>query len=99
MAACADAYFAFFHLARAAPAVDLVCGHPCGARAARKMTSCRFIARSTAVPSQSIGTSWGTDVSTTLRPKCGHFTCSWERTDHVLPTLRCAPVRSGVVDK
>ena len=33
------------------------------------MTSCRFIARSTAVASQGIGTSWVTDVSTTFRPK------------------------------
>src|SRR3989442_15088420 len=68
------------------PRISAACNQLRAPLKARKMTSCRFIARSTAAVSQSIGTSLVTDVSTALRPKSGHFTCSRERTDHELPT-------------
>src|SRR5437870_10226802 len=69
------------------PRISAACNQLRAPLKARKMTSCRFIARSTAAVSQSIGTSLVTDVSTALRPKSGHFTCSRERTDHELPTV------------
>src|SRR5437870_7190919 len=74
------------------PRISAACNQLRAPLKARKMTSCRFIARSTAAVSQSIGTSLVTDVSTALRPKSGHFTCSRERTDHELPTISEIPV-------
>src|SRR5206468_332043 len=46
----------------------------------------------------SIGTSLVTDVSMALRPKSGHFTCSRERTDHVLPTGRSSSLDDAEIE-
>src|SRR5262245_48503817 len=53
---------------------------------ARMSTSCSFMARSTAAAASTIGTSLDAYGCTAHRPQSGHFTCSRERTDHLLPT-------------
>src|SRR5438093_8755369 len=55
---------------------------------ARMITSWRFMARSTASAAKTIGTSLDASGSTAHSAQSGHFTCSRERTDHVLPTSR-----------
>src|SRR5213595_1994171 len=53
---------------------------------ARMMTSWIFMARSTAAAANTMVTSFADHGCTPDYPKSGHFTCSRERTDHVLPT-------------
>src|SRR5438094_5693444 len=66
--------------------MSAACSHVRAPLSARKMTSCIFIARSTAAAAKTIGTSLGAYGCSPVRPQSGHFTCSRERTDHVLPT-------------
>jgi hypothetical protein len=54
------------------------------------------MARSTAASAKSMVTSID-HGSMGDRPKSGHFTCSRERTDHVLPTPVKLPVDGGGV--
>src|SRR5215467_7267636 len=49
-------------------------------------TSWIFMARSTAAAVNTIGTSLVADGCILAAPNSGHFTCSRERTDHVLST-------------
>src|SRR2546429_1469522 len=53
---------------------------------ARMMTSWIFMARSRAAAASTIVTSLIDDGCSATPGKSGHFTCSRERTDHVLPT-------------
>src|SRR5881397_1157508 len=53
---------------------------------ARMMTSWIFMARSRAAAASTIVTSLVDDGCSATPGKSGHFTCSRERTDHVLPT-------------
>src|SRR5437867_11799907 len=55
---------------------------------ARMMTSWIFMARSRAAAASTIVTSLIDDGCSATPGKSGHFTCSRERTDHVLPTRR-----------
>src|SRR5438477_3969639 len=68
--------------------MSAACSHVRAPLSARKMTSCIFIARSTAAAAKTIGTSLGAYGCSPVRPQSGHFTCSRERTDHVLPTVK-----------
>src|SRR5260370_36876572 len=52
----------------------------------RMMTSWTFIARSTAAAAKTMVTPFADHGCSLDRAKSGHFTCSRERTDHVLPT-------------
>src|SRR5438876_6837549 len=54
---------------------------------ARMMTSWIFMARSRAAAASTIVTSLIDDGCSATPGKSGHFTCSRERTDHVLPTF------------
>src|SRR5207247_3613986 len=54
---------------------------------ARQMTSCSFIIRSTAPHAMPMNGLLSIHGCTWVRPKSGHFTCTRERTDHVLPTV------------
>src|SRR5207249_700116 len=62
---------------------------------ARMMTSWIFMARSRAAAASTIVTSLIDDGCSATPGKSGHFTCSRERTDHVLPTpplcVACLP--------
>src|SRR2546421_6450970 len=75
--------------------MSAACSHVRAPLSARKMTSCIFIARSTAAAAKTIGTSLGAYGCSPVRPQSGHFTCSRERTDHVLPTARRRRVDHG----
>src|SRR6266436_5942200 len=68
---------------------------------ARQMTSCSFIIRSTAPHAMPMNGLLSIHGCTWVRPKSGHFTCTRERTDHVLPTegrAVIAPDRGAVYD-
>src|SRR5436309_1069631 len=69
------------------PRMSAACSHVRVPLNARMMTSCRFMARSTAAAANTIGTSRDAYGCTAHRSQSGHFTCSRERTDHVLPTV------------
>src|SRR5258708_17362115 len=59
---------------------------------ARMMTSWTFIARSTAAAAKTMVTPFADHGCSLDRAKSGHFTCSRERTDHVLPTVQTWPL-------
>src|SRR5437773_8968261 len=59
---------------------------------ARMMTSWIFMARSRAAAASTIVTSLIDDGCSATPGKSGHFTCSRERTDHVLPTAALSRV-------
>src|SRR5712691_7008783 len=59
---------------------------------ARMMTSWTFIARSTAAAAETMVTPFADHGCSLDRAKSGHFTCSRERTDHVLPTSYNLPL-------
>src|SRR5260370_41223763 len=62
----------------------------------RMMTSWTFIARSTAAAAKTMVTPFADHGCSLDRAKSGHFTCSRERTDHVLPTVRHAGIDTDV---
>src|SRR5262249_8562635 len=66
--------------------MSAACNHVRLPANARMMTCWYVMARSTATAVKAISTPLVADGRTTPRPKSGHFTCSRERTDHVLPT-------------
>src|SRR5215813_8375306 len=74
--------------------MSAACSHVIAPLKARMMTSWIFMARSTAVAANTMGTSLAAHGCTAACLKSGHFICSRERTDHVLPTAR-APSLPG----
>src|SRR6266508_6688543 len=72
--------------------MSAACSHVIAPLKARMMTSWIFMARSTAAAANTMGTSLVAHGCTPAYLKSGHFICSRERTDHVLPT----PPESGL---
>src|SRR5262249_39817679 len=72
--------------------ISAACSHVRLPANARMITCWYVMARSTAAAANVISTSWVADGRALRRSKSGHFTCSRERTDHVLPT----PAASGL---
>ena len=65
-------------------------------RPTRMMTSWIFMARSTAAAANTMGTSLAAHGCTRAYLKSGHFICSRERTDHVLPTAPTTRLMSAM---
>src|SRR5438093_8767913 len=70
------------------PRMSAACSQLSAPLNARMMTSWTFIARSTAAAAKTMVTPLADHGYSLDRAKSGHFTCSRERTDHLLPTLR-----------
>src|SRR6266508_5467221 len=77
--------------------MSAACSHVIAPLKARMMTSWIFMARSTAAAANTMGTSLVAHGCTPAYLKSGHFICSRERTDHVLPTPVHLPVDRGGV--
>src|SRR5439155_11147060 len=72
------------------PKMSAACSQLSAPLNARMMTSWTFIARSTAAAAKTMVTPLADHGYSLDRAKSGHFTCSRERTDHLLPTgARC----------
>src|SRR2546428_13977178 len=67
--------------------MSAACSHVIAPLNARMRTCWIFMARSTAAAANTMVTSFVDHGCTPDCPKSGHFTCSRERTDHVLPTV------------
>src|SRR5439155_18863774 len=68
------------------PKMSAACGQLSAPLNARMMTSWTLIARSTAAAAKTMVTPLADHGYSLDRAKSGHFTCSRERTDHLLPT-------------
>src|SRR2546428_8883705 len=68
--------------------MSAACSHVIAPLNARMRTCWIFMARSTAAAANTMVTSFVDHGCTPDCPKSGHFTCSRERTDHVLPTVK-----------
>jgi transcriptional regulator with GAF, ATPase, and Fis domain len=81
----------YYLVCGSSPRISAACNHAMPPLNARMITSWIFIARSTAAAATTIVTSLVDHGWTAIRGKRGHFTCSREWTDHVLPTRSCRP--------
>src|SRR5260370_21098087 len=77
------------------PRMSAACSQVRAPLNARMITSWTFIARSTAAAAKTMITPLVDHGCTAERSKSGHFTCSRERTDHVLPTSARGRVDRG----